>query len=126
MGGIFDLFIAAVLGLIFLGTVLFGGFDGLCAEKTELVASSTITQHQIFWWSRDCGATTDFNTKLILKNSTSSEEVVFLEGEGRPYILADWATSSVKVNVRGMNKINLLERKSLTDGFVVEGVIEPF
>lgn len=125
MSEIFGILFAAVAGLFFIFSGLFDNTDN-CENKIEILSESKITSHKIIWTAKSCGGgTVGFSdSKLILKNSSTTEEVIFLTGEGSAVILSDWATSSVEVTIQSIKEITFAEEEVLSDGFKVVPKVE--
>lgn len=81
---------------------------GLCGEKTEVLSSNEDGTYFIDWYAQDCGATTAFSSKLILRSFDGDQNTI-LTGLGEPKISADWATSSVEVVVQGIRDYEVFD-----------------
>ncbi len=115
---IFSTIFAILFSFIISG---FGIFDGsnLCSEETKIMSSSTISSHQVLWWARNCGATTDFYTKIIAKDTYTQNEIMLVEGEGYPQLSVEWSTTSAKVTVFTMSELYEYQPSATLNNFEI-------
>lgn len=105
--------VEVIIGFVMIGSSCLGGSSD-CSDSVKQIVQSSDGQFAAVEVARDCGATTDYATQVLLQTTAdkNTREAVFI-ASGTPNIKLSWQEHSLTIDCSGCQATDIFEERAL-------------